>query len=54
MTKSQLKTAIELTAKEQSITEIELISEMQAGAAILEDEKTLEMLCDLKWDYIEL
>lgn len=54
MTKSQLKAAIEITAKEENKTEIEIISLMQSGCAIQGDEKTLEMLCDLKWDYIEL
>ena len=54
MTKSQLKAAIEATAKEENKTEIEIISLMQAGCALKNDEATLEILCDLKWDYIEL
>ena len=52
MNKSHLKASIEAVAKESNKLELDVITEMQAGAAIIEDEKTLDMLCDLKWDYI--
>ena len=54
MTKQQLKEAIEITAKESGMTELEVISQAQAGAANKGDESALEMLCEIKWDYIEL
>lgn len=53
MTKQQLKKAIEITAKESGMTELEVISQAQAGAAIKGDESALEMLCKIKWDYVE-
>ena len=52
MKSSELKKAVEAVAKETSKTEIEVIIDMQAGAAITKDERILEMLCDLKWEYI--
>jgi hypothetical protein len=52
MTNKELKKAVEVVANERGLTEIEIITEMQAGAAMTKDETTLEMLCDLKWDYI--
>jgi hypothetical protein len=52
MTKSQIKAAIEITAKEEGKTELEIISQAQAGAAAKGDEESLEILCDLKWEYI--
>ncbi len=53
MTKQQLKEAIEITAKENGMTELEVISQAQDGAANKGDENALEMLCEIKWDYIE-
>lgn len=52
MTKSELKKAVEQVAKERDMNEIDVITEMQSGAAITNNEAILELLCDLKWDYI--
>lgn len=51
---TELKKNIETVAKEENMTALEVISLMQAGAAKIGDEKTLEALCELKWEYIEL
>ena len=52
MTKSQLKASIEAVAKEENRPALDVITDMQTGSAIIEDEKTLDMLCELKWNYI--
>jgi hypothetical protein len=46
------KQAIIEVAKQEKVTELELISLLQASAAKTGDEKTLEALCDLKWEFI--
>ena len=52
MTKTELKNEIEKTAKESNCTELEIITAMQGHCAKINDEKTLEILCDVKYDYI--
>ena len=54
MNSKQLKEAIEIVAKEEGITELEAITKMQTGAAMTNQHQTIEILCDLKWDYIDL
>lgn len=49
---TELKTNIETLAKEEGKTELEIISMLQAAAAKMEDNETLESLCEIKWDYI--
>ena len=49
-----LKKQIELTAKESNCSELEIIGAMQTELAKKGDEKNLEILCELKWDYIKL
>ena len=49
---TELKSNIEAIAQEQGKSPIEIISQLQAGAAIVNDEAMLEALCELKWDYI--
>ena len=49
---SDLKQNIEALAKAESKTELEIITELQAAAVLTDDEKLLNELCDLKWDYI--
>ena len=52
MNKAELKQNIEKLATEENKTEVEIISELQAGAAKMGQEEVLEALCELKWDYI--
>jgi len=52
--KNLLKTEIEKTAKEENVSEIEIITAMQGHCAKMNDEKTLEILCELKMDYITI
>ncbi len=52
MNKQQLKEAIEMTARERGVTELEVISQAQSGAALSGDEGALDMLSEIKWDYI--
>ncbi len=52
MTQAQLKETIINTAKEADCTELEIISAMQSQCAKTKEENTLEMLCELKWDFI--
>jgi len=47
-----LKAQIEKAAKESNSTELEIISAMQTVLASKGDDKNLEILCNLKWDYI--
>ncbi len=52
MKRAEIKEAIVTIAAERNATELEIITEMQTGAAIIEDEATLDLLCDIKWDFI--
>ena len=47
-----LKQEIEKIAKETGKTEIDVISAMQSHMASLKDEKSIEILCKLKRQYI--
>ena len=51
MTKEQIKKEIEKTANEINSSEIEVISAMQAECLKRKDEKTIELLYDIKWQY---
>ena len=51
---NELKSNIEKIAKEENKTELEVITEMQAGAVALDCEKTLDMLCKVKREYIKI
>lgn len=48
----ELKAEVEQLAKEDRKTELEIITELQAGAVQMGDFRLLEALCKLKWDYI--
>lgn len=49
----ELKKNVEILAKEQNKSAIEVITDLQAAAAMLDDdEKLLGELCDLKMDYL--
>ena len=48
----ELKAKIKTLAKEEGMTELEVITMLQTGAAKVGDEELLEALCELKWDYI--
>lgn len=50
---SLLKKQVEKTAKEAGVSELEIITAMQAISAQKGDESTLEALASLKWDYID-
>lgn len=49
---TEVKAMIVQTAKEAKCTEIEIISAMQSHCAKVKDEATLEILCELKGEYI--
>jgi hypothetical protein len=48
----ELKNNIEILAKEEGKTELEIITQLQSVAATTGDEELLDQLCELKWDYI--
>ncbi len=48
-----LKKNIETLAKDKGQSPVEVISQLQSGAALVGDEALLDALCDLKWEYIE-
>jgi hypothetical protein len=49
----ELKKSVETLAKQEGLTEIETISLLQTGAALIGNSTLLGALCELKWDYIE-
>lgn len=51
---AELKANVEKLAKGQSKTELEIITALQAAAVVTSDEALLEMLCELKWNYIQV
>ena len=51
---SELKTSVETLAKEQGKSELDIITKLQAGAAIIGNEPLLDELCELKDFYIDL
>jgi len=50
---TELKQNIETLAGQEGKTQLEIIGLLQAGAAQIGDEATLDALCDLKWQLIE-
>ncbi len=50
--KAALKINVETLAKERNATPIQIITQLQSGAAIAESDELLDALCDLKWEYI--
>jgi hypothetical protein len=49
---NELKKNIEILAAQENKTQLEIITQLQAGAAITENNELLDMLCEVKWDYI--
>ena len=51
-TMQQLRDEVEMTALEANCKPTEIISAMQTACARMGEEAILEMLCELKWEYI--
>ena len=49
---NELKKNIETLAAQESKTPLEIITQLQTGAALTENNELLDMLCEMKWDYI--
>jgi hypothetical protein len=49
---NELKNNIETLAAKENKTPLEIITQLQAGAALTENNELLDMLCEVKWDYI--
>jgi len=49
---NELKNNIETLAAQENKTPLEIITQLQAGAALTENNELLDMLCEVKWDYI--
>lgn len=49
---NELKKNIETLAAQENKTPLEIITQLQHGANIAQNEELLEMLCEVKWDYI--
>jgi hypothetical protein len=49
---NDLKANIETLAAQENKTPLEIITQLQAGAAIAGNNELLDMLCEVKWDYI--
>lgn len=47
-----LKANVEQIAKDENMKPIDVVTLLQAGAAMTNDETLLEALIALKWDYI--
>lgn len=47
-----LKANVEQIAKDENMKPIDVVTLLQAGAALTKDETLLEALIALKWDYI--
>ena len=50
---TELQKNVETLAAEAGQTELEIITQLQAAAAVTDAEALLEELCELKWKYIE-
>jgi hypothetical protein len=50
--RNELKKNIKELATTESMTELETISYLQTAAAMTDNEELLDMLCEIKWDYI--
>lgn len=51
--KEEIKKQIEEVAKWVNVNPIKIISELQSECAKIGDDKSLDILCKLKWDYID-
>lgn len=51
--RDELKQNIETIVKQFGKPVFQVISELQAGASAIGDEELLDLLCGVKWDYIE-
>ena len=49
---NELKKNIETLAVQENKTPLQIIAQLQAGASLTENNELLEMLCEVKWDYI--
>ena len=52
MKMNELRKNIETLAAQENKTSLEIITQLQAGAALTENNELLDMLCEVKWDYI--
>ena len=52
MNTKELKANVEKLAEEEGKSILEIISELQAGAAKMGNDEVLDALCELKWEYI--
>jgi hypothetical protein len=52
--KAELKKEIEKMSIEMGISELKYITVMQGICVKNNDTKTLDILCELKWDYIKV
>ncbi len=48
-----LKATIVSAAKDQGLTELEVITIIQGNCVERNDDETLDILCNIKWDYIK-
>ena len=51
---NELKKNIETLAAQENKTPLEIITQLQHGANISGNGELLEMLCEVKWDYITI
>ena len=51
--RDELKANVEELAIAEGKDVITIISELQTGAAIANENDLLELLCDIKWDYFK-
>ena len=49
---NELKQNIETLAAQENKTPLEIITQLQHGATIAKNDALLDMLCEVKWDYI--
>ena len=49
---NELKKNIETLAVQENKTPLQIITQLQSGASLTENNELLEMLCEVKWDYI--
>ena len=50
--REELKKNIEILAAEECELKINNVTKLQTAAAVEGNEELLELLCDIKWDYI--
>lgn len=49
---NELKKNIETLAAQENKTPLKIITQLQAVAALTKNNELLDMLCEVKWDYI--